>query len=219
MEHLLGIDLVTLVKAAGYLGLFGIVFAESGLLIGFFFPGDSLLFTAGVLASQGYLNIVPLALLTFAAAILGDNFGYAFGRRVGVKIFTREDSVIFHKDHLRRAEAYYEKFGPSTIILARFMPVIRTFAPIVAGVGRMNYRQFLTFNLIGGFVWGLGMPILGYISGSAVPNIDKYMLPIVLFIIFASIAPPAWHFFKEKHHRGQVVDIIKRLFNSILGRK
>ena len=219
MEMLFGIDLVTLIKAAGYLGLFFIVFAESGLLIGFFFPGDSLLFTAGVLASQEYLHIISLVIITFSAAVLGDNFGYAFGRRVGVKIFTREDSIVFHKDHLKRAEGFYKKYGPSTIILARFMPVIRTFAPIVAGVGRMKYRQFLAYNFLGGFVWGLGMPLLGYISGSTIPNIDKYLLPIVLVIITASVAPPAWHFFKEKHHRRQTRDMISRLAKSVLGKK
>ena len=158
MEALLGIDLVTLVKTAGYAGMFFIIFAESGLFFGFFFPGDSLLFTAGFLASQGFLNIIPLATLTFVAAILGDNVGYAFGKKVGVKIFKREDSLLFHKDHLIKAQQFYAKYGGKTIVLARFIPIVRTFAPIVAGAGEMKYSQFLFYNFIGGTIWGLGMP-------------------------------------------------------------
>lgn len=219
MEQLLGIDLVGLVKTAGYVGLFFIVFAESGLLIGFFLPGDSLLFTAGFLASQNYLHIVPLAILTFAGAVLGDNFGYAFGRRVGPAIFKKEDSLLFHKDHLARAANYYNKYGGKTIILARFMPIVRTFAPILAGVGRMEYREFLFYNFIGGAIWGLGMPLLGYFLGSTVPNIDKYLIPIIVFIIFASMLPPLWHFLKEKHHRDQVKDLVEKLAGLVRGNK
>jgi membrane-associated protein len=219
MEQLLGIDLVSLVKAAGYVGLFFIIFAESGLLIGFFLPGDSLLFTAGFLASQGYLNIIPLAILTFTAAILGDNFGYAFGKKVGIKIFNREDSFFFHKDHLKKASEFYEKYGGKTIVLARFIPVVRTFAPIVAGAGEMKYSQFLFYNLIGGLIWGLGMPLLGYFLGSAIPNIDHYLIPIILVIIFGSIIPPAIHFLKERHHRDQVKDLVRKLSNLVSGKK
>lgn len=219
MEYLFGIDLITLVKTAGYIGMFFIIFAESGLLIGFFLPGDSLLFTAGFLASQGFIHIVPLAILTFTAAILGDNFGYAFGKKVGVKLFTRDDSVIFHKDHLQRAEDFYQKYGGKTIVLARFLPVIRTFAPIVAGAGKMNYRQFFMYNLIGGIAWGLGMPLLGYFLGSTVPNIDKYLIPIILVIIFGSIIPPLAHFLREKHHRQQVRQLVGKLAKLVVGKK
>src|SRR3989344_8998340 len=137
------INLVTLVTTAGYVGLFGIIFAESGLFFGFFLPGDSLLFTAGVLASQGIFHIVPLTLLVFVGAVLGDSVGYAFGRRVGPAIFTKEDSLFFHRDHLRKAEEFYHVHGVKTIILARFIPIVRTFAPILAGVGNMRYRTFL----------------------------------------------------------------------------
>lgn len=219
MEYLLGIDLITLVKTAGYVGIFFIIFAESGLLIGFFLPGDSLLFTAGFLASQGFIHIIPLATLTFIAAILGDNFGYAFGKKVGVKIFTREDSIIFHKNHLQTAKDFYEKYGGKTIILARFLPVVRTFAPIVAGVGKMNYRQFFFYNFIGGLIWGLGMPLLGYFLGNTIPNIDRYLVPIILFIIFASMVPPVWHFLKEKHHRQQVRQLVGKLAKLVVGKR
>lgn len=219
MEQLLGIDLIGLVKAAGYVGLFFIIFAESGLFLGFFLPGDSLLFTAGFLASQDYLHIVPLIILTFTGAILGDSFGYAFGRKVGVKIFNREDSLLFHKDHLRKAQVFYEKYGGKTIILARFMPIVRTFAPILAGVGNMKYSEFLSYNLIGGILWGLGMPLLGYFLGSTVPNIDHYLIPIILFIIIASLVPPVWHFLKEKHHRQQVRGLINKLAKLVMGKR
>ena len=219
MEQLLGIDLIALVKAVGYIGLFLIIFAESGLFVGFFLPGDSLLFTAGFLASQEYLHIVPLVLLTFAAAILGDNFGYAFGKKVGPAIFNKEDSLLFHKDHLERASKFYEKYGGKTIILARFMPIVRTFAPILAGVGKMKYGEFFLYNFIGGLLWGLGTPLLGYFLGSTIPNIDKYLVPIVLFIIIASMLPPVWHFMKEKHHRDEVRAVVNKLAKRVVGKR
>ena len=217
MEHLLGIDLVTLIKAAGYIGMFAIVFAESGLLIGFFLPGDSLLFTAGFLASQGFLHIIPLALITFAAAVIGDNVGYAFGKKVGPAIFKKEDSLFFHKDYLEQANRFYEKHGGKTLILARFTPIVRTFAPIVAGVGNMKYSEFLFYNFIGGLIWGLGMPLLGYFLGSAIPSIDQYLVPVILVIIFVSFLPPAWHILKEKHHRDQIRGLVKKLAKLVAG--
>ena len=219
MEYLFGIDLISLIKAVGYVGLFFIIFAESGLFIGFFFPGDSLLFASGFLASQGYLNILPLVVLTLSAAILGDSFGYVFGRKVGVKIFNREDSLLFHKDHLCKAQEFYNRYGGKTIILARFLPIVRTFAPILAGVGKMEYSKFLYYNIVGGVIWGLGMPLLGYFLGSRVPNIDHYLVPIILFIIFASMIPPAWHFLKEKHHREQVGGLFRSLRIRVIGKK
>ena len=150
-------DLTTFIQAIGYLGIFAIAFAESGLFIGFFLPGDTLLFTSGFLASQGLLHYWPLLGLTFLAAVLGDSFGYAFGRKVGPAIFKKEDSIIFHKSHLERAENFYKKHGGKTIILARFMPVVRTFAPILAGVGKMRYGSFLFYNLVGGGVWSASL--------------------------------------------------------------
>lgn len=215
-ELFFGIDLVSLVKVAGYVGLFFIIFAESGLFIGFFLPGDSLLFTAGFMASQGFFHIIPLALLTFAGAVLGDNVGYAFGKKVGPKLFTKEDSILFHRDHLVRAQHFYEKYGGKTLVLARFMPIVRTFVPIVAGVGNMRYRNFVFYNLFGGVIWGLGMPFLGYFLGSTIPTIDRYLLPIILFIIFSSMIPPVWHFLKEKHHRDQIKDFVKKLSGLVM---
>ena len=198
-----GFDLVGLIKAVGYLGIFAIVFAESGLFIGFFLPGDSLLFTAGFLASRGYLNLPLLAAVTLVAAILGDNFGYAFGRRVGPAIFKREDSVFFHKDHLERAKTFYEKHGGKTIVLARFIPFVRTFAPILAGVGKMNYRTFLSYNILGAVLWAIGLSSLGYYFGSIVKNIDPYLLPIIGLIIILSILPNLIYFLRMRRRRGR----------------
>ncbi|MDE2001833.1 MAG: VTT domain-containing protein [Patescibacteria group bacterium] len=202
-------DLIFLIKTFGYLGLFSVIFAESGLFIGFFFPGDSLLFTAGFLASQGVLHIGVLMALMVAAAIAGDSFGYAFGRKIGPLIFTREDSFFFHKDNLERARVFYETYGKKTIILARFMPGVRTFAPILAGVGTMEYGTFLSFNAIGGLVWGAGLPWLGYYLGSSIPNIDRYLIPIVLAIIVLSIAPTAVHILRDPGHRERLFKFLK----------
>lgn len=196
----LGFDLISLIKAAGYLGLFFIVFAESGLFIGFFLPGDSLLFTAGFLASQDYLNIWILAPLMFLGAVLGDNFGYGFGSRVGPALFNKEESLLFHKDHLVRAKNFYEKNGPMTIVLARFLPIVRTFAPILAGVGKMNYGTFFLYNIVGACLWALGMTLLGFFLGSTVPNVDKYLIPIILGIVFVSVLPTVYHVLKNREY-------------------
>lgn len=203
------LDLVNLIKTVGYLGLFGIVFAESGLLIGFFFPGDSLLFTAGFLASQDFLNFSILLAVVFIAAVTGDSVGYSFGRRVGPKIFKRDDSLFFHKDHLERARLFYARHGGKTIILARFMPVVRTFAPILAGVGAMPYRIFLIYNLLGSLLWAIGITSLGYFLGSVIPNIDRYLLPIIAVIIFLSILPSIIHILRNKQDRSKLLSILK----------
>lgn len=190
-------DLTELIKTAGYLGLFAIIFAESGLLIGFFLPGDSLLFTAGLLASQGFFNIYVLALLCFIAAVTGDSVGYWFGHRVGRRLFNREDSLLFHKKNLVKAEEFYEKYGGITIVLARFMPFIRTFAPIVAGIGKMDYQKFLMFNVVGGLLWAVGMTVAGYYLGTIIPDIDKYLLPIIGGIVLVSVLPTGVHILRE----------------------
>ena len=192
------LDLPAFITAIGHLGVFAIVFAESGLFIGFFLPGDSLLFTAGLLASKGYLNLALLVGGSVVSAILGDSVGYAFGRRVGPKIFSREDSILFHKKHIKRTKKFYEKHGAKTIILARFMPIVRTFAPILAGVGEMRYRTFITYNVMGGALWAAGVPMLGYTLGQTIPGIDRYLIPIVLVIIFLSVLPPILEIIRER---------------------
>lgn len=194
-------DLIALIKAAGYLGLFGIIFSESGLFFGFFLPGDSLLFTAGFLASKGFLNIYLLVGLTFIGAVMGDNTGYWFGKKTGPKIFNKDDSFLFHKDHVTKAEKFFKKYGPKTIIFARFVPIVRTFAPILAGVGKMHYQTFFFYNLVGGFLWTAGLSFLGYFLGQLVPSIDKYLLPIIGLIILISIAPNIYQILKIKYKK------------------
>jgi membrane-associated protein len=182
-----------LIEAFGTLGLFLIVFAESGLFFGFFLPGDSLLFTAGVLCAKADSPLWPLPIVLVGvatAAILGDQVGYLFGRRVGPALFRRPDSRLFKQAHVDKARVYFEEHGPKTILLARFVPIVRTFAPIVAGVGRMEYKTFVTYNVIGGLAWGVGITTLGFLLGEAV-DIDKYLLPVIAVIILISFIPVA----------------------------
>lgn len=207
-------DLQQILPTIGYLGVFLIIFAESGLLIGFFLPGDSLLFTAGFLASQGIFDIHLLALLCFVAAVAGDSVGYAFGHKIGRRIFQKKESFWFHPDHLKKAEKFYEIHGKKTIILARFMPIVRTFAPIVAGVGKMDYKTFLTFNVIGGLLWAVCLPYGGYFLGSLIPDPDKYLLPIIAAIIIISILPTVVHVLKDEQMRKQLLALALRPFGK-----
>ncbi len=185
-------------SVGGHLAIWAIVFAESGLLVGFFLPGDSLLFAAGFLASIGKLNIFALIIGCFFCAVLGDNVGYATGKRFGHKLFSREDSIFFHKKHIIKAQNFYDKHGKKTIILARFLPVVRTFAPIVAGIGKMDYATFFRFNLIGGFIWTSGLSLLGYGLGNIIPDVDKYLLPITIAIVVISVVPSLLHLLPER---------------------
>lgn len=178
-----------IIEIGGLLGIYAIIFAESGLFFGFFLPGDSLLFTAGFIASQGYFSIWALVIGTWIAAITGDAVGYHFGKYVGPKLFTKENSWFFDKKHPERAKIFYEKYGPKAIILARFIPIVRTFVPIVAGVANMNYKIFFTYNIIGGTLWTWTIPFAGYFLGSLIPNIDQYLLPIIFIIIAISFIP------------------------------
>lgn len=207
-------DLISFVKTAGYLGVSGIIFAESGLLIGFFLPGDSLLFTAGFLASQGVLDIYLLIPLLFLAAVIGDNVGYTFGYRLGPKIFKKEDSIFFDKENITRAQLFFEKHGGKALILARFIPVIRTFTPILAGVGKMHYLTFVIYNVIGGLLWAVGLLSLGYFLGNIIPNVDRYLLPIVLAIIILSVLPNIIHLMKNKAMRQALLKKFKNIFKK-----
>jgi len=193
------IDPRAIISAVGVLGVIGIVFAETGLFFGFFLPGDSLLFTAGFFASQGFLPMSILLLGAFVAAVIGDSVGYAFGKKTGPVLFSRDDSALFNKKHIERAHHFFDKYGGKTIILARFIPVIRTFTPIVAGVGGMKYRTFIVFNIIGALLWTWGMLWLGFGLGSLIPDPDKYVLPAVGVIIIISALPALreiWKHFK-----------------------
>jgi membrane-associated protein len=193
-------DLPALVQWAGYVGLTLIIFAETGLLVGFFLPGDSLLVTAGLLAADPAfgLNLWLLGAILTVAAIVGDTVGYNVGKATGPRIFTREDSLFFHKDHLLRAQAFYEKHGGKTIIIARFMPIVRTFAPVVAGVGRMQYRSFLSFNIIGGVLWIWSMLLIGWVLARTVPGVAKHVEKVILVVVFLSILPGIIAWLRER---------------------
>lgn len=224
-----GFDLVDLIIGLGIFAILFVIFAESGLLIGFFLPGDSLLFTAGVLYHTGILpgNLpIPFWLfliLLFAAAVLGDTVGYWFGRKTGPHIFKKPDAKLFKQGHIQKAQAFYEKHGGKTIIIARFVPIVRTFAPIVAGTAKMQYKRFLAFNLIGGFLWTVGVTSLGYFVGAVFQaaglDIDHVLLPIILLIILISVLPPAIHILKDKKNRVALWEGTKREIRSIFGKK
>ncbi len=198
-----------------YIFLFAVIFAETGLMVGFFLPGDSLLFTVGFLASQfsQQLNIIVLCLTLFVAAVIGDSVGYMFGHKFGKRLFNKEDSFWFHKDHLLKAQKFYEKHGGKTIIFARFLPAIRTFAPIVAGIGSMEYKKFLLYNIVGGFFWTVGLLVAGFYLGRLIPadKVDLYLVVIVLVIIFLSVAPGIYHASNTKEKRQKIVHHIRSL--------
>jgi membrane-associated protein len=190
-------DLVSLIEAVGYIGLILIVFAESGLFFGFFLPGDSLLLTAGLLAARGQLDIAILLIVLPIAAILGDSVGYWFGKQAGPRIFARESSLLFRRRNLLATKTFFERHGGKTIVLARFMPFIRTFAPIVAGAVEMKYGRFLLYNVVGGLVWGAGVTAAGYYLGQTIPDLDRYFLAIVAVVILVSAVPAMLHVLKE----------------------
>lgn len=203
-----GIELTDFIRLVGIIGVALVVFAESGLLIGFFLPGDSLLFTTGFLAQQGVfgdVSIHAIVGLLFVSAVLGDSTGYAFGNKVGRRLFKRKETLLFDPDNLEKAEAFYEKHGPKTIVIARFIPIVRTFAPVVAGIGKMRYGTFLAYNIIGGFLWAVGLTYLGFYVGAWFEargvDIDHYLLPIIALIIFLSILPPIIHILKDPQQR------------------
>lgn len=198
---MLPVDLNNFIETIGYVGIFLIIFAETGLLIGFFLPGDSLLFTAGFLASQDILNIWILVPVCVIAAVLGDQLGYSIGKKYGRGYFTRPESRLFKPKNLLLAEQFFEKHGGRAIILARFIPFARTFVPVVAGISHMPYRHFASYNIAGGILWGAGITLLGYFLGNAIPSVDHYLLPAIALILFLSVLPSAYHIWKENGDR------------------
>ncbi len=200
--ELFGLDLKGLLATAGLVLVFIIIFAESSLI--FFLPGDSFLFVAGILAAQGVFHIIGLIVVAIIAAILGNNAGYYLGKRFGRRLFSNSQSKIFHPDHLVKTENFYRRFGPITIILARYTPVVRTFAPLIAGIGKMNYRTFVFFNAVGAILWVVSVSLLGYFLGSKIPNIDHYIIPIILIVVLFSVLPaivPAFRHIQNKRPR------------------
>ncbi len=182
-------DVQGIVQVGGPLLVCTIVFVETGLFFGFFLPGDSLLVTAGVFAATGHLDLAPLLLLASLCAVAGDQVGYWIGQRAGEALYRRDDSFFFRKKHLQRAHEFYEKHGAKTIILARFIPIVRTFAPPVAGAAKMKYRRFFAFNGVGGVLWVWGMVLVGYFLSSAIPNVDRHIHIVIAVVIFLSILP------------------------------
>ncbi len=188
-------DVQGLIRLGGLIGILLIIFAETGLLVGFFLPGDSLLVTAGIFCTPHnptnapLLDLVPLLLLGSLAAIVGDTVGYHIGKRAGPRLFSREDSLLFHKKHLLSTEAFYERHGGKTIIIARFMPIIRTFAPVVAGIGAMQYKRFVAYNVVGAVLWVFSMVLLGYSLASLWPGVTQQIDKLIILIIFLSLLP------------------------------
>jgi membrane-associated protein len=178
--------------------IWAIIFTESGIPIGFFLPGDTLLFTAGFFASKSYINIFALICVVIVAKILGGIVGYIIGDQTGRKLFTKKDSLFFRRDYLKSAEVFYQKNGGKAVILGQFLPVIRTFSPIIAGFSEMLFKKFMLYNFLGAFLWAIIVPALGYWLGRKVTNIDKYMLPIIIIAMLISFAPALWHLFGKR---------------------
>ncbi|HWQ69226.1 MAG TPA: VTT domain-containing protein [Patescibacteria group bacterium] len=191
-------DVEGLVRVGGLMALVVIVFAETGLLIGFFLPGDSLLVTAGLFAVNGHLELWSLFLFVSLAAIVGDAVGYFLGARTGHRIFSREDSLLFHKKHLVSTKEFYDRHGGITIVLARFMPILRTFAPVVAGVGKMQYGRFALYNVMGGVGWVVSLTSIGYFLGKTIPNIDRYIHVVIAAVILLSLLPGIVAFLRSR---------------------
>ena len=198
--HLLT-DIKGLIQWGGTFLVCVIVFVETGLFFGFFLPGDSLLVTAGIFAAAGHLDLGLLLSLVFLCAVAGDQLGYWIGRHAGQALYKREDSMLFKKRHLERAHAFYEKYGGKTVVLARFVPIIRTFASPVAGAARMNYRRFLPYDLLGGFLWVWGMVLLGYFLGASIPNVDRHIHIVIAIIVFLSILPAFIETLRQRRHQ------------------
>ncbi len=210
------VDIRELIEAVGYIGIFLIIFAETGLLVGFFLPGDTLLLTAGFLASQDLMNIRILVPLCFIAAVTGDAVGYAFGKRVGRGLFKKEESRLFKPDNLIRAEAFMEKHGGLSIIIARFVPFARTFVPIVAGISSMKYPRFLMFNVVGAVLWAIGLPLAGYYLGARVMELEHYLIPAIAVIILVSLIPSGYHVWKE--HGEKIRSSARQQLDGVLKR-
>jgi membrane-associated protein len=209
------LDPTTIIQSGGLILVGAIVFAESGLLLGFFLPGDSLLFTAGIFAAQGKLPIGWLLTIVVIAAIIGDNVGYSIGRKTGSRIFKKEDGILFRREYLERSKEFYTKHGGKTVTIARFVPIVRTFAPVVAGASHMDRRRFIMFNVAGAFVWGIGVTLIGYYFGSKIPNIDTYLLPAVLIAMILTFAPPIIHILKDPISRKGINDKLDEFLRYI----
>lgn len=189
-------DVSHLIQAGGLLLIAAIIFGESGMFIGFFFPGDTLLLTAGIFAAQGKLSLAGVILVVAAAAIAGDNVGYHIGRRYGRRLFRKPDGLIFRQEYVQRAEDFYERFGSRTMLIAHFVPIVRTFVPPVAGVARMDYRKYVLFDAIGDIAWAVIVTMIGYWFGTKIPNIDHYIVLAVVAVVVITLGPTFYHIIK-----------------------
>lgn len=194
-------DLNYLLTAIGFFGIIAIIFAETGLFVGFFLPGDSLLFTAGLLASQGIFSIWALAIAAPITAIAGYALGYWFGGHLGRWLLQQPDTWYFKRSYYDRSKAFFDEHGGKALVFARMMPIVRTFVPIVAGVSKMHWPRYMYFNVIGGVVWGAGLPILGYFLGHSIPNAKEYLLPIVIAVVLISFLPAVWHHWQQRNKK------------------
>jgi len=227
-----GFDLVQFAQTAGPLAALitvaAIIFAENGLLIGFFFPGDSILFTLGFLV-QGTssfklgLNIHLVVIVLFLAAVIGANVGYMFGRKLGPRLFKKPNSLLFHQDNVQKAQDFYDKYGGKTIIIARFIPVVRTFVPLIAGIAKMEYKTFMIFNVIGGLLWAAGITYLGFFLGKLLQSlgidVDSILLPIIALILIVSVAPALYHLLKDKRQRQAIWNATKLEWQKVIKRR
>jgi membrane-associated protein len=207
--HLLAInvfDVNHLVASGGILLVSLIVFAEVGLLLGFFLPGDTLLIAAGIFAASGKISIVPLVIATCVAAILGDNTGYYIGNKLGPRLFKKKDSLIFQKEHIVRSEKFFAKYGSKTLLISHALPIIRTFVPVLAGAGSMSHKRFFIFNAIGDIAWAVIVILIGYYFGSRIPNIDHYIMLVIIGVVSISIASPLYHLASKKLKNRQFAD-------------
>lgn len=212
-------DAEAIITAGGLLAIAFIVFAESGLFFGFLFPGDTLLLTAGFFAAQGHLPIVPLIIIIVISAILGDNVGYQTGRRFGPSIFKRQDGLFFRREYIQRAQAFYERHGGITITLARFFPAIRTFAPIVAGVGKMHWAKFAFYNVFGALIWGIGITMLGYLIGSAAPGVEQFFFWSVIIVAHGFMFFILYQIFKRREVRQRLKQNLREEWNHFSRKK
>lgn len=190
-------DVTHIIQAGGLLLIAAIIFGESGMMVGFFFPGDTLLFSAGILAASGKLNIVTTIIVIALAAIVGDNVGYHIGRKLGPRLFRKPDSLVFRKEYIARAEAFYEKYGSKTMLLAHFVPVVRAFAPVTAGAGKMPLKQFMVFDAIGDIAWTVLITLLGFYVGSRIPGVEKYIEPLLIIIVLLFLLPTLYHVVRD----------------------
>ena len=203
-------DINHIIQAGGLLLIAAIIFAESGMMVGFFFPGDTLLLSAGVLAAGGKLSLPSIILVVAVAAILGDNMGYQIGKSLGPRLFRKPDGLVFRKEYIDRAEIFYEKHGSKTMLLAHFVPIVRAFAPVTAGAGKMPRKLFITFDAIGDIAWTILLTLFGYFIGSKIPGIDKYIEPVLVAVIIIFLAPTIYHIFKDPKIRAAIRQKLSR---------